>query len=341
MMDSKEIALHLCALSGPSGAESPAAKAAAELLAPLGETRVDPLGSVTCTLFPGGEGKRHYLLDAHIDEIGLIVTGVTPEGFLQVANIGGVDRRILSAAEVLVHGARALRGVICSTPPHLQGEGERKNLKLEEVLVDIGLSGEEATEAVRPGDRTTFYGPVRELAGGLICGKALDDRAGCAAVIRAAQLLKPKNLACGLTVALTVQEETGGAGARTAGWPFQPTHGIVVDVTFGRTPDAEKHRTFPLGEGPTIVTAPILSGEMSRRLAEVAKEAGIPFHRETEGGQTGTNADAVAVIGAGVATASLGIPQRYMHTPVEVVDPRDIELTARLIAEYIIREEGI
>ena len=338
-MNCKDIALALCAQSGPSGGEGAAADCAAKLLSAYGETTVDRLGSVICKLRPAAEGQNHYLLDAHIDEIGLIVTDVTDEGFLRVANVGGVDRRALYASEVRVHGTRTLPGFICCPPP-FAAEEERKNPKLEDVLVDIGLPGEAAREAVRPGDRITFHGPLRELAGGLLCGKALDDRAGCAVLIRAAELLAQTPLRCGLTIALSVQEETGGAGARTSGWPFSPTHAIIVDVTFGRTPDADKHRTFPLGGGPTIVSAPVLSKAMSARLAAVATASGIAFGRETEGGRTGTNADAVAELGAGVCTASLGLPLRYMHTPVELLDPHDMEQAARLIAAYLTEEEG-
>lgn len=337
-MTCKEIALSLCAEDAPSGMEGAAAARAAKLLSPLGKTSVDALGSVVCTLFPPQDGQRHYLLDAHIDEIGLMVTDVTDEGFLRVANVGGVDRRAISGSRVRVHGTRVLPGFVCTPRPY--ESGEQKNPKMDDVRIDIGLAAPAAREAVHAGDRVTFCGAPRELANGLLSGKALDNRAGCAVLIRAAQLLQESPLHCGVTIALSVQEETGGAGARTSGWPVMPTHAIVVDVTFGRTPDAPKQRTFLLGGGPTIVSAPVLSKAMSKRMAEVAAACGIPFGRETEGGRTGTNADAIAELGAGVCTASLGIPLKYMHTPVELLNPADMEHAARLIVEYLKAEEG-
>lgn len=338
-METKDLTLLLAGAVGVSGAEGGAAQVAAQVLVKFGEVEISPLGSVICRIKPA-QGGRHYLLDAHIDEIGMIVTCVTDDGFLKVSNVGGLDRRLLLASEVKVHAPEAVSGVICSTPPHLQSDGEKKNPKVDDIFIDIGMSKEQASAAVPLGTRVTICSRTAELLGGAITSKALDDRAGCAAIIRAAQLLADQPLHCGLTVALTTQEETGAAGARTAAFAVQPTHCITVDVSFGFTPDAKRHKCGDLGKGPMIGIAPILSRRMSERMVDIAEKAEIPYQLEVMGGATGTNADAIVVSRGGVETALLSVPMHYMHTPVEKVCVGDIEDTARLIAAYLIAEEG-
>lgn len=338
-MDTKSLTLRLAQAVGVSGAEHSAAELAAEFLAPLGTVEISPIGNVICRVKPAN-GGRHYMLDAHLDEIGMIVTYITDDGFLKVSNVGGVDRRLLLASEVTVHGAQPLAGIICSTPPHLQTDAEQKNPKVDDIFIDIGMSAAHARDCVALGTRVTIRGQGRELLGSIITSRALDDRAGCAAVIRAAQLLQTERLGCGLTVTLTTQEETGAAGAKTAAFAVDPTHCITVDVSFGFTPDAKRHKCGDLGKGPMVGIAPILSKRMSERMVEVAKASDIPYQLEVMGGATGTNADGIATSRAGVATALLSIPLHYMHTPIETVDVDDIENTARLIAAYLVAEEG-
>ena len=163
----------------------------------------------------------------------------------------------------------------------------------------------------------------------------MDDRAGCAALIRCAQLLHGENLSCGLTVLLSSREEVGGQGAQTGTFSLEPTEAIVVDVSFAAQPGVDPAKCGKLGGGPMIGMAPILNRPMVHRLKELAKKNEIPFTMEIMGGETGTNADGIAVSRAGVHTAMVSIPLRYMHTPVEVIDVQDVEYTARLLAEYV------
>ncbi|WP_312643575.1 M20/M25/M40 family metallo-hydrolase [Hydrogenoanaerobacterium sp.] len=339
-MDIKELTLQLAAAVGVSGAENNVTSLAADILAPYGAVRIDNLGNLICSVREAKQGARHYMLDAHIDEIGMIVTYIDSDGFLKVSIVGGIDRRLLLASEVVVHGKQPLTGIICSTPPHLQGDGEKKNPKIDDLYIDIGMNREQAQAAVCLGDRVTIKARSREMLGDLITSKALDDRAGCAAVIRAVQLLADTDLDCGITLTLTTQEETGAAGAKTAAFSVAPTHCITVDVSFGYTPDAPRHKCGDLCKGPMIGIAPILSKHMSDRMIEIAKECGIPYQLEVMGGTTGTNADGIVPSGAGVATSLLSIPQHYMHTPVEKVSVGDIENTAKLIVEFIKTEEA-
>lgn len=334
-MKLEETLRQLCAAPGVSGAEGGAAQVAARLLEPLGPVHRTPLGSVVCQVLPPAPGQPHLLLDAHLDQIGMIVTRIDDEGFLRVGNCGGLDRRTLAAARVTVHGARPLPGVVCSTPPHLSEPGDRKVAKVDELVVDIGYSGEAARRLVSLGDRITLEGPCRSLLGGRLAGAALDDRAGCGVVIEAARQLAGSQPGCGVSVALTTMEEIGGQGAQTAAWELAPTHAIVVDVSFAYTPDAPKEKCGELGRGPMIGIAPLLCRPMWEGLMRTAQAEGIPYQTEVMGGRTGTNADSIVPLRGGVRAGLLSIPQRYMHTPVELVELADLEHTARLIAAYV------
>ena len=167
---------------------------------------------------------------------------ITEEGFLKVSPVGGFDRSLLLASQVAVHTDEGdLPGIICSIPPHLQS-GERKNPTFEEIYIDIGYEKQEAQRRVQPGDMVTFVTPTREMHGGFITGKAIDNRSSCTAVIRAAQLLQDVDKPYGLSVTLTTREEVGGMGARTAAYTVAPTHAVTVDVVFGFPPDCKREQ---------------------------------------------------------------------------------------------------
>lgn len=337
MLDTKKLLLEFSALTGVSGLETGPAAYGAKLLGEFGRTELTPLGSVVCAVRPPREGEGHILLEAHMDEIGMIVTYIDDKGFLKVQACGGVDRRILSAYPVTVHTQNGpIEGVVCSTPPHLSaGDHSKKNAKIEEISIDIGYSKEAAECRVSLGDRVTLNAPSRPLLGDIVTGKALDDRAGCVSLLKALEYLSGRSLNCGLTVAFTAMEEVGGMGAKTTAYAVAPTHSVSVDVSFAHTPDAAKEKCGVLGKGPMIGFAPVLSAKMSRDFVELAKKNKIPFQCEVMGGRTGTNADAVATARGGVAAGLISIPQRYMHTPIEAVSAEDVENTAKLIAAYV------
>lgn len=344
-MDTKQMLLEFSAMTGVSGAETEAARYGIKLLEPYGKVRVSALGSVICTVReptacgPDGNGA-HVMLDAHIDEIGMTVTYIEEKGFLRVGETRSVDRRALLASPVTVHTESGpVPGVICSIPPHLGKSGDKpKNKKTGEIYIDIGADGKaEAEKLVTPGDRVTMRSSARELLNGLVSGKALDDRAGCVALVKALEYLRLEDspLNCGLTVVFSSMEETGHQGAKTAAFEINPTHAVVVDVSHGYMPLAKKEDCGELGKGPMIGFAPVLNADMSKRLQKLARENEIPCQPEVMSGRTGTNADDIAVTRAGVRTACLSIPQRYMHTPVETVSTDDVENTAKLVAAFI------
>ena len=334
-MTTTEQILTLAGALGVSGGEDGAVEAAQQMLAPLGACERAPLGSLLCRIKPVPASGEHVMLTAHIDSVGMIVTYIDDGGFLRVSNVGGIDRALLLAAQVVVHTAKGeLPGVVCTVPPHLNSDDTHLP-KIEDISIDVGLSAEEARERIAPGDRVTFCCEARELMNGRISTRAADDRAGCAAVILAAEKLAGRELSCGLSVALTTLEEVGGQGAATAANILSPTHAVAVDVSFGHTPDCPRAKCGEMGGGPMVGVAPVIDNGMSSRLREVAVRENIPFQVEVMGGRTGTDVDGIAVSGAGVRCALVSIPQRYMHTPVEVVHVSDVEAAAELIAAYV------
>lgn len=337
-MDLKELCFSLCEKAGTSGDERLASQYAKELLNKYMPAEIDISGSVVGTT---EGGKLHILLDAHIDSIGLVVRNIDEKGFLLVDRIGGMDERILTGAEVTVHGKEELFGVICSVPPHLQkGDSKKELLNLKEMAVDIGYSKDEAKKLVEIGDRITLRTHQAELLGNNIASCSLDDRSCIAAILRALELTKGKIPSLRLTVLFSSQEETGGTGAKTAAFTAMPQYAIAVDVGFGNDPYTDKTQTIELSKGPSIGISPILDREMMREIKALAIENNIPFQHDVMSGRTGTNADSINVTGSGVKTALLSLPLRYMHTGVEIVNLDDIENTARLIAAYLMKKEA-
>ncbi len=334
----KDMIRQLCNASGAGGHAAVSEVVKALVSEYADEVRTDALGNVIAVRKCGKDTAPVLLLEAHIDEIGFVVTHVDDDGFVHVSNCGGIDRRVLAAAEVTLLTEPPLCGVFCSTPPHLAGE-DSKLKSLEEMGIDIGYPAEEAKVLVEKGTRGVFRAHFSELSEHLVCAKALDDRAGCAAVIEALRLLKNEKLACDVVALFAVQEEVGGAGATVAAFDIAPTAAIATDVSFALTPDAAPHKCGKLGEGPMIGISPTLDYVLTERIKAIAKREEIAVQYEVMGGSTGTDADSIFVSKSGVPTALLSIPQRYMHTPVEVVDVRDVQGVAQLMAE--VAKEGM
>ena len=333
-MELTELLKQLSQSRGVSGQENSAAETASAWLKKYADNvSVDAMGSVSAVI---RQGSPMILLDAHLDEIGLIVTYLGKGGFLKAGAVGGVDRRLLIAQEVLILSEEPVEGVIASKPPHLlSAEEEKKVPKLDDLWIDTGLSEEELKKRVKPGDRIILKAGFHQLLNGRICSKALDDRAGVAAVLYALELLKNTPLSCGLTVSFTCQEELGCLGAKTASYSIKPDLAVTVDVSFAHTPDAPEYKCGKLGEGTMIGISPTLDKGVSDALSALAQEKEIPYQLEVMGGLTSTNADSITVSRGGVKCGLLSIPLRYMHTPIETIDPMDVEATARLMAEFI------
>lgn len=335
-MDIKNSLLSLTGATGVSGDEGSASELACKMLEEYSrDAHIDNFGNVIGTVGDKNDEKPRILLDAHIDEIGMIVTYVCDHGFLRVANCGGVDTRLLLAQQVTIHSNTPLKGVIISTPPHLE-EDKDKTKKVEDIYIDTGLSRENAIELISLGDRVTIDSESSELLNGRITSKAIDDRSGVVAILRALDIVKDSELKYNVSVLFSAQEETGERGAKTAAFDINPDLAIAVDVSFALTADDNQYKCGKMSEGVMIGIAPSLSRDMSKSMLSLAKEKNIPYQTEVMGGTTGTNADVIGVTREGVKAVTLSIPLKYMHTPVEVIDTKDIENTAQLIAQFLI-----
>lgn len=333
-MDLKETIKSLCGTAGASGNEEAAAELALEMLREYCPGAEIKNGNVIGSFGEFSEGKPSLVLDAHIDQIGMIVTHITDDGFIRMGNLGGIDRRLLPAQPVVIHGSCDIKGVICSVPPHLSSGGSEV-LSFDNAAVDTGMSKEELERIVSAGDFITFDVKCRDLMGSRITGGALDDRCGVAAILRALELLKGQETAYNVTAVFSAQEELGERGAKIAAYEVAPDIAIAVDVSFAYANGENPESCGYLGKGPMIGISPSLSREVSDELLSIARASGIPYQTEVMSGMTSTNADRYSVSRCGAKTCTVSVPLRNMHTPVEVIDIGDVELTAKLLAEYI------
>lgn len=333
-MNIQELIFNLCTARGVSGDENAAASVAEQYLAAFAETSVDCNGNVIAVC-GNPSAEKTILLDAHLDQIGLIVTDINENGFVKVAACGGIDVRTLQ--NEVFETKDGARGTVCCLPPHLSDGSESKAEPMSKVWLDFGMSREEVQEHLETGDTLTFSEKPAMLLNGRITSPALDNRSSVAALIAAGELVKDAR-DYKVVILLSVQEETYGTGAAIGAFAQEPDEAIVVDVSFASQPDVSgQYAGIELGKGPMIGIAPILNREMTDTLAGLAQSLDIPFQYEPLPGSTGTNADKIAVSKSGVKTALISIPERYMHTQSEVLDPADVENTARLIAAYILR----
>ena len=334
-MTTKDILYNLTSAVGVSGSEEQIYTVLKELLADVGDVWRDDMNNVFCSFGSG----YHFMLDAHIDEIGLIVKAITDDGFIKIDRCGGVDNRMLLASEVSIWGKEEVKGVISTLPPHLKKDEEEKSPKFEDVAIDVGLTKEQAEKLISLGDRVTFKRNFTELLGNQLSASVLDDRSGVAAIVLALRMLR--DVPCKVTAMFSSQEEVGGRGAAVGPYGKDIDEAIAVDVSFGFTPMCKKSDCGELGKGPMIGFSPVLNRRMSDELVDVAEKCGIPYQKEVMGGgSTGTNADDISLIQTGIKTALVSIPEKYMHSPIEVVDVTDVENTARLIAEYVKQRAG-
>lgn len=333
-METEQILKRLCAAGAPSGFERPAAQAALELLRPLmDEVRTDRLGNVIGVRRCGTPGAKKLLLDAHLDEVGMVVTG-HKDGFLRFS-ANGVDLRMLPDREVTVLVNPPMLGVVACLPPHvLSAEDREKAPETKDLFIDVGLSRERAERLIPIGTPVVYRTDFTRLGARQVCAKALDDRACFTALLRTAELLKETALDVDLYLLGSVCEEVGGAGAKVGAQALAPDFCVAVDVTHGRTPDSSRDESFVMGGGPAVGIGPNCTRWMTRRLLDKAEELDLAVQKEVMEGGSGTNGWPMQVANEGIATAVVSIPLKYMHTPVETVELSDIEHTARLLAAF-------
>lgn len=317
-----------------SGEESCAAQYALKYLKNYTDDCFIKNGNVIGNFGNRKNGTPHILIDAHIDQVGLIVTNIYESGFIGFSNVGGIDRRLLPAQQVCIHGKKKLAGVVCSTPPHLSGSDNKIN-KIEDFYIDTGMSFEAVSNIVEPGDRITFASMPKELLNDRITGPALDDRSGVASILYALELLRNQKYECSFSVTFSAQEELGERGAKIAAFDIDPDIALAVDVSFAYCLGDREYECGKMGQGPMIGISPSLSREISDKLIEISKNENIPYQLEVMNGLTSTNADQFSVNRTGCKACTVSIPLKYMHTPSEIIQIDDVENTGRLIAAYI------
>ncbi len=300
------------------------------------EVRTDTLGNVIAHKRGSGpEPRPTIMLATHMDEIGLVVSHLE-EGFIHFQQVGGYDDRVLLGQEVVVHGRQDLPGIIGSRPPHVLPPAERnKPIPCDKLRIDVGLSPEELPRQARVGDLITMNRRLVELKGGLVSGKALDNRASVAvAAVCLEELSRIRHLWDVYAVA-TVQEEIGAKGAMTSAYGLQPDVGIAIDVTWAKQPGVPDEYTFELGKGPAISWGPNFHPKVQEALIETAKALEMGYHLEPLARPGGTDAYAIQIAREGIPTGQICLPQRNMHTPIETVSVKDVERAGRLLAAFI------
>lgn len=326
----KEILKKLCIEKGVSGSETEMLGTVRELIGDFTDISADVSGNIIAAM---GGGQKHIMLDAHMDRIGLVITYIDENGFLKAEPVGGVDLRSLPGAAVRIPGRESVLGIICTVPPHLaKDSGE---LSRDKIWIDTGLEAERVRELVSLGDKAVLCSGFKELLGDRVAVSALDDRSGCAVLIKCAQLLRDKELPCRVSFVFSSQEETGELGAGTSAFTLAPDEAVVVDVGFAAQDGVPPEKSGKLGCGAIISISPVLSRTVTDKLIEISKRLSMDIDYEVCGGSTGTNADRIAASRGGVRTGCISIPSKNMHTPAEIVSLGDMEKLAELLSIYI------
>ena len=339
--DSKKFLYRLLETASPSGFEGKIQKLVKSYMQPYAqEMRVDLHGNLIVGI--NTKAPKRVMLAGHCDQIGFMVKHISEQGFIYVDAVGGIDKGVLLGARVHIHTADGpIPGVFGRKPIHMQGAEERQRVLLDisKNWIDIGAKDRaEAAKLIEIGDAVTFEPGVTELRNSLICSPGIDNRVGLFVVMEALRLCARAKLNVALYSVSTVQEEIGLRGARTAAYALDPEVGIAVDVTHASdNPGCEDSKAvqLKLGAGPVLSRGPNTNPVVEKRLVAAAKSAKVKYQISPDPTPFGNDANAMQITRNGVATASVQIPQRYMHTQTEVCHLKDLEDAAKLLATFI------
>lgn len=304
------------------------------------ECKADATGNLLFIKKSGKRGAKKLMLDAHLDEIGMLVTEIKDGGFLKVTRIGGIDTRIMFASEVWIYGSKRIPGIVVSTPPHLQNPGESSKLPdVTELLIDTGYSREELEEIVELGTPVGFKCECEHLLGSQIVGKGFDDKSCAAIAVCVADRLRDEKLPCDVCFSFTTCEEISSLGAATLAYSLDPDWAIVLDVTHGLAPDAVKTRCGKIGGGAAISYSAVTDRPFTDKLVAYAEKNKLPYQTLVETMNTGTNGNDINIAREGIPTAVVSLPLKNMHTSGEIIDCADVVSISELIAGFIL--EGL
>jgi len=339
MEDTKNLVTQLVSIPGLSGHEVNIREHIAKLWDPLTDKiQSSKLGSLHALKKGEGDPPRNSILIAtHMDAIGMMVSAIE-DGLLRLTKIGGVDNRTLPGLAVNVHTQTGdLPGVIVLPPAHTLplDQDSKKTIELKYLFVDTGLSAREVSRKVNLGDLVTFKLEPIDLGDGYLSAPSMDNRSSVAILTQVLQILQTRKHRWDVWAVATAQEEIDLQGAITSGYALQPTIAVVVDVTFASGPGTPSHESFDMDKGPTFDIGPSTHPKLYQAFIDFAEKHEISFLRSAYSRGSGTDADGLQLAAEGIPTMLIGLPLRYMHTPVEIIQVRDIQRTARLIAEFI------
>lgn len=341
--ESKDFLISLLGQCGPSGFEEPAQKVWSDRTRKYADKVERDVHGNAIAALNTGKGLR-VMLAGHNDEIGFIVSHIANEGFLHIIPIGGHDLGVVPGAQVVVQTDNGwIDGVIGKKPVHLQENEERgKEVKLKDLWVDIGASDrKDAEKVVKVGDPVSYAPNFKELRNNLFTSKGCDNKMGSFVASEVMKILHASKSKLKVSVysVSTVQEEVGLRGAITSAYGIEPDVGIAIDVGFASdTPSVDKRLVgeVSLGKGPILHAGPVINRALGQLMIETAKKKKIPYQFSSLGRPGGTDTAEIQVTRRGVATALVGVPNRYMHTMVETCSYDDLENAAKLIAETIL-----
>ncbi len=338
--DLKEFFKKLVEAPSPSGFEQPAQEVYRNFVGDFAdEVRTDVHGNVTA--FKKGKGKYKMMVSGHADEVGFMVKYIDDEGYIYFSTIDGIDFSLLPGFKVDIHSKDAvIRGVIGRKAIHMMERNERdKPVKREDLWIDIGAKDKkEAEKMVSIGDPITYQAGVEELPNDLVLTKATDNKAGVFATGALLKYLRDTEISVNLYCVSSVQEELGSRGARTSAYGINPDIGLAFDVTTATDhpkTDKKKYGDIALNKGPVISRGANINPIIFNLLIETAKENNINYQISGDPRGTGTDANIMQLTRSGVATGLVSFPNRYMHTPVEIVSYRDLENAIKLGYEFI------
>jgi endoglucanase len=340
-----ELLERLLTTPGPSGQERAAAAVWREAAEPVGDVSSDVLGNSWVRVSGTGGGPSLALV-GHIDEIAVVVTNLGDDGLAAVRPTSGWDPATMAGQRVEVLSRNgAVPGVVAARRPKRKRGEERKPIDGDDLFLDVGAKdGDELRRLIRPGDNVIWQGAPMALQGNRVASRAFDNRMGCYVALESARRIAESGGAPGDVIAVAaVQEEIGDfAGSRTAAFGIEPDLAVAIDVTHtsdvpGADPNDEGK--ILLGGGPTITRGPSIHPDVFELLHDTAEAEGIPFAIEASRGTTSTDADAVFLSRAGVATGLVSVPLRYMHSPIETLDLDDLENAVRLVTAFAQRLE--
>ena len=335
-MNLKDSILSLSALMSISGNEKVASQALEGLLGDVFDQHmVDPVGNHVFVKKCGRENAPKILIDAHFDEIGMMVTGIKEGGFVTMTNIGGVDNRILQGGEVIIYGKQEIYGVITSTPPHFRSGDSDKLQPMDALYIDTGYTKETLEELVSLGTPIGLKPIYGEMQNNRIFGKAFDDKACGACAICGLADVAVEDLAGDVYFLFSAQEEVGCRGAVLAAFGISPDYCMIIDVTHAAVPEVSDRYLPDMDSGITIGLAVVTDRKLTRMVVDMCVSQNIPHTTRACPGNTGTNANKLGICAEGIPTVLCSLPIKNMHSATEVLSLHDAKALADVVAAFV------